>query len=168
MARPYAPLAFANEFVLKSAPSGCVHMKLQKLVYLCYGWWLVEHNEPIMNEAPEVWRHGPVFSSLYDNLKGHGHRSITNLQRHFFSQVPDRIDDGDDEALALVDWVWERYGGYGQFALSDMTHQPNTPWYQTAQQFDFRVPRNQEIPVDVMRAHFRAIAADRGFIGNGG
>ena len=76
MARPYTPLAFANEFIGRSGGYGVVHMKLQKLVYLCYGWWLVEHDDSIMSDAPEVWRHGPVFSSLYDILKGQGHAPI--------------------------------------------------------------------------------------------
>jgi uncharacterized phage-associated protein len=47
-------------------------MKLQKLVYYAYGWWLLYHSEPIMTEPPEVWRHGPVFSSMYHALKHHG------------------------------------------------------------------------------------------------
>jgi len=168
MDRPYTPLAFANEFIAKSGPSGSVHMKLQKLVYLCYGWWLVEHAEPIINEAPEVWRHGPVFSSLYDVFKGHGHRPITTMQRHFFSHAPDRVYDADHETHDLISWVWDRYGGYSQFALSDMTHQVGTPWYETAKERNFKVPKHLEISNDVIRTHFKAIATDRGFIHNGG
>jgi uncharacterized phage-associated protein len=57
---------------LKAWPDGAEHMKLQKLVYYAYGWWLLYHSEPIMTEPPEVWRHGPVFSSMYHALKHHG------------------------------------------------------------------------------------------------
>jgi uncharacterized phage-associated protein len=163
MARPYSPLAFANEFIAKSAPRGVVHMKLQKLVYLCYGWWLVGHNEPIIDEAPQVWKHGPVFASLYDTLKGFGHSSITTKQRRFWSNEPDAIDDGDQETLALIDWVWQRYGRYDQFYLSDLTHQQGSPWYVTAESYDFRVPHDTSIPLLTIRDHFRSIAADRGF-----
>lgn len=164
MDRPYTPLAFANEFIAKSGPFGVVHMKLQKLVYLCYGWWLVGHADPIIAEAPEVWRHGPVFASLYDALKGQGHASITTLQRQFFSQTPDRVNPGDQEAFDLIEWVWQRYGRYDQFYLSNLTHQPNTPWYVTAAEHSFRVPMHTEIPVVTIRDHFRSIAVDRGFV----
>lgn len=163
MTRPYSPLAFANEFIGKSGPSGVVHMKLQKLVYLCYGWWLVEHDAPILDEAPQVWRHGPVFASLYDALKGFGHAPISTMQRRFFSEVPDRVDDDDQESVDLIEWVWQRYGRYDQFYLSNLTHQPNTPWHKTAKAYQFRVPMSTDIPLTTIQDHFKAIAAERGF-----
>lgn len=88
MVRPYTPLAFANEFIVKAGPSGVVHMKLQKLVYMCYGWWLVAHDEPIINEAPQVWKHGPVFKSLYSVLATHGHSRSRTLKRAFSLRFP--------------------------------------------------------------------------------
>lgn len=163
MDRPYTPLAFANEFIAKAGLAGVVHMKLQKLVYMCYGWWLVAHDEPIINEAPQVWKHGPVFKSLYNVLASHGHRSITTVQSRFFTESPDRVDGDDDEAHRLVDWVWEKYGTYSQYYLSDLTHQPGSPWQQTAARFDYSVPFNTAIPNDVIAAHFRGIATERGF-----
>lgn len=166
MPQPYSPLAFANEFIGKSDGIGVVHMKLQKLVYLCYGWWLVEHEASIINEAPEVWQHGPVFASLYDVLKGHGHTPIKTKQRYFFNRVPDEVDLEDDDAHSLIDWVWQRYGNYDQFYLSDLTHQIDTPWYKTAAQHKFRVPAHTKISDAIIKEHFCGIAADRGFVGN--
>ena len=167
MPRPYSPLAFANEFIAKSGIGDVVHMKLQKLVYISYGWWLAEHNFGILNEAPEVWKHGPVFQSLYGVLKGFGHSPINTMQKRFFSVQPERVDDNDTEVCQLIDWVWQRYGMYDQFYLSDLTHQPDSPWHKTAASFDFRVPFHTEIPLAVIQEHFRSIAQDRGFIGNG-
>lgn len=41
MAVPYTPLAVANCFLEKFGENGGIeHMKLQKLVYFSYGWWL--------------------------------------------------------------------------------------------------------------------------------
>ncbi len=57
----YKPLAFANAFIAKAGASGVEHMKLQKLTYISYGWWLVYHEQPIMTEGPQVWKYGPVF-----------------------------------------------------------------------------------------------------------
>lgn len=163
MACPYSPLAFANEFIVKAGPSGVVHMKLQKLVYMCFGWWLVAHDEPAINEAPQVWQHGPVFRSLYSTLASHGHQPIRALQSKFFTVAPDRVDDNDHDVNQLVDWVWNKYKPFDQFYLSDLTHKPGSPWYVTAESYGFKVPFNTEIPIDVIKDHFRVIAADRGF-----
>jgi uncharacterized phage-associated protein len=68
---PYSPLALANEFIVRFKPGeGIEHMKLQKLVYCANGWWLVFNpNQPLVNKAPEVWKFGPVFPSLYHVMK---------------------------------------------------------------------------------------------------
>ena len=163
MVRPYTPLAFANEFIVKSGGSGVVHMKLQKLVYMCYGWWLVAHDDPIIDEAPQVWKHGPVFKNLYSVLASHGHRNITTVQSRFFTDGPDRVDDDDDEARQLLDWVWEKYRGFDQFYLSDLTHKVGSPWHTTARKHGFSVPFDTIISDDVIATHFRDIAAERGF-----
>jgi hypothetical protein len=69
MPRPYRPLALANEFIVMSASRGAEHMKLQKLVYFAYGWWLTGHSDRITTEPPQVWKFGPVFESLYHELR---------------------------------------------------------------------------------------------------
>lgn len=163
VARPYTPLAFANEFICKATGIGVEHMKLQKLAYMCYGWWLVAHDQPIMNEEPQVWQHGPAFKSLYFVLNTFGHVRITEPQSRLYNTPPERIDQNDGEVHDLVDWVWMKYGGRSPFYLSDLTHRKGSPWYQTAERFDFRVPKNTPIPADTIKAHFRSIAEERGF-----
>jgi len=158
MPAPYQPLAFANEFILKSEGAGVDHMKLQKLVYCAYGWWLAAHREPIMTEGPEVWRHGPVFSSLYSALAGNGARPITTPQSAAFGKEPPRIDDGDEEACNLVDFVWHRYGAFSGFKLSEMTHKKGTPWQITAKRNNYRVPRHLKIEDDLIRGEFSQLA----------
>lgn len=163
MARPYTPLAFANEFIVKSAGQGLEHMKLQKLTYMCYGWWLVKHDNPIIDEQPQVWQHGPVFYSLYFILNTFGHRKIRYVQSRMFGDSADRVNDDDDGVHDLIDWVWMKYGERSAFYLSDLTHKPGSPWHQVVEEYDYRVPRNTSIPVETIQSHFREIAADRGF-----
>jgi uncharacterized phage-associated protein len=160
MAKPYTPLAFANEFILKSAPAGVEHMKLQKLVYIAYGWWLSVYDEPVLNEAPEVWKHGPVFQSLYHMLKEHGRTPICHPQSSSFNRSPDRVDDNDDEVLSLIDWVWSKYRHLSSFALSDLTHEKGSPWQKTVEQFGYRVPFNTEISLELIKEHYRKLARE--------
>ena len=163
MARPYTPLAFANEFIVKATGIGLEHMKLQKLVYMCYGWWLVKHDAPILDEQPQVWQHGPVFHSLYFILNSFGHKRITNTQSRMYGDKPDRVDIGDDEVHDLIHWVWMKYGARSPFYLSDLTHQAGSPWHQVVERFEYRVPRNTPIPIETIADHFKSIAFDRGF-----
>ena len=158
MPRPYSPLALANEFIVCSNGAGLDHMKLQKLVYCAHGWWLVQHNDPIVSEKPEVWRHGPVFSSLYSALAGHAAQAITSPQRAAFGQSAPRIDDQDEEACDLIDFVWNRYGGFSALYLSELTHKKGTPWQITAASHQYRVPRHHPISDELIRAEFQRLA----------
>ena len=64
---PYTPLALANTFVARYGATRTLdHMKLQKLAFYTYGWWLAYNPNPILTEAPQVWKYGPVFGSLYN------------------------------------------------------------------------------------------------------
>lgn len=148
---PYSPLAVANEFVALFAveTSGIEHMKLQKLVYCSYGWWLAAHGidgPRLTSEGPEIWKHGPVFGSLYKVLKVFGRAPIVTPQSAGPFSDPERIDAGENEERQLIRWIWSRYGHLSGFALSDLTHKPGTPWHRVAVERNFRVPFNTAIP----------------------
>lgn len=158
MEKRYSPLAFANEFISLSHPTGVEHMKLQKLVYISYGWWLSAHEQPILSEQPEVWKHGPVFPTLYKILRSHGFAPITTVQNALFNRPADRVNNEDAETLDLLDWVWKRYRHMSSFALSDLTHQNGSPWQITVERHDYRVPHHTIIPADVIRDHYKKLA----------
>ncbi|MCP8894311.1 DUF4065 domain-containing protein [Shinella daejeonensis] len=162
MPMPYKPLAVANEFIVMAGPSGVSHMKLQKLVYCSYGWWLAYHDEPFISEQPQVWQHGPVFKSLYFALNQFGWRPITSVQNDNFTTPPPRVNDADHEICSMLEWTWGRYGMRSAEWLSDLTHKPGSPWYDTAAEFGFRVPKNTPIPVDRITAHYRDLVHEYG------
>lgn len=147
---PFTPLAVANCFLEKFGNTdGIEHMKLQKLVYCSYGWWLAAHgmdNLRFTSERPEIWKHGPVFDSLYHTLKVFGHERITSPQSANPFAPAENIPSEDSQARAFVDWIWGRYGHLSGFALSDLTHKPGTPWYRIAAESDFSVAYNTAIP----------------------
>jgi uncharacterized phage-associated protein len=147
---PYTPLAVANNFIANFAgQSGIEHMKLQKLVYCSYGWWLASYGLDglrLTNEGPQIWKHGPVFASLYRTLKVFGREPIRIPQSASPFGQSENIDANDENSLSLVRWVWGRYGHLSSFALSDMTHKPGSPWHRVAMENDFRIAFNTEIP----------------------
>ena len=159
MPRPYTPLAVANTFIVRyQMGSGIEHMKLQKLVYCANGWWLAFHpGSQLVTEAPQVWKFGPVFPSLYQVLKVFGRTAITTAQSRSPFEKPSMIDDDDSDSLNLVDWTWRRYGHLSGFALSDMTHKPGTAWYRAADENKFLVPEGFNIPSKYISEEFLEI-----------
>ncbi|WP_310030754.1 Panacea domain-containing protein [Caulobacter rhizosphaerae] len=121
-------------------------MKLQKLVYYAYGWWLAYQPEPLLTEGPELWKHGPVFSSLYRTLASSRSAGIIEPQKAVPFSLPPTVPEADDQAIGLIDWIWGKYGQFGSFKLSDMTHAKGTPWQIEAEKNNYRVPMHHKIP----------------------
>jgi uncharacterized phage-associated protein len=136
----YQPLAVANEFIRRSGEAGVTHMKLQKLVYLTLERWLASHDDSLLSEDPEVWQYGPVFSSLYHELKNNKGAEIKA------SQLPVTAPGvGDPDVVAAINETWANYGGMSATALSDLTHRSGTPWQQIAKEHEFVVPFGMQI-----------------------
>lgn len=172
MAVPYSSVAIANTFLREFGASGGVeHMKLQKLVYCAYGWWLAQYgleSERLTEDRPEIWKHGPVFPDLYHAFKIFGRKPIKEMQSTSPFVAPDLIDDDDENVMKLVRWIWGRYGHLSSFALSDMTHKPGTPWYRVAQERNFSVPYSTEIPDKYIFEEFQSIMTrDRQTVSSG-
>ncbi|WEF24630.1 type II toxin-antitoxin system antitoxin SocA domain-containing protein [Paracoccus sp. S3-43] len=161
---PFTPLAVANAFITEYAKGvGIEHMKLQKLVYCSYGWWLQQYGLKglrLTTEGPEIWRHGPVFSSLYKTLKVFGRAPILTPQSSGPFAAPDAIDDVNVESL--IHWIWSRYGHMSSFALSDLTHKQGTPWYRVAMDHNFSVPFHTNIPDEYIFEEFTKLANNTG------
>ena len=131
------PIAVANTFIKNYAGNeGIDHMKLQKLTYLTYGWWLAKNDEPFIAEEPEVWEYGPVFSSLYRALKEFRSIPITSPQ----SVSPDEevllIKEGNQKKI--IDWVWNKYKDFTGVDLSNITHEKDSPWRKIAEKHNFK------------------------------
>lgn len=154
---PYSPLTLANTFVARHGHEApLTHMKLQKLCFYAYGWWLAYNQDPILTEGPEVWQYGPVFSSLYNVLSTKRSSPITAPQSPSPMTPPPIIEDA--VPVSWVDWVWQRYGQLPSMALSNMTHETGTPWQIEAAKHNYKVPRHHRIPDEVIRQYFQAEA----------
>lgn len=158
MVAPYSSLAVANSFVKSFASNdGVEHMKLQKLVYCAYGWWLAAkglHSVRLTHDGPEIWKFGPVFSDLYRVMRVFGRRPIESPQAENPFAEPILVPSEDEQATAIIDWTWRRYGHLSSFALSDMTHKQGTPWHRVATESNFLVSKNTRIPDEYVYEEF--------------
>ncbi len=161
MTVPYSALTIANTFVHRFGRSGGIeHMKLQKLVYRAYGWWLAARGvdeSRLTTEGPEIWRYGPVFADLYPALKVFSDRPITEPQSMNPFENPPIVGDEDPVVREFIGWVWGRYGHLSAFALSDMAHKDGTPWHRMAVENDFSVPRHTKIRDEYIHEEFAAL-----------
>lgn len=118
----------ANYFIQKSFNEGVPldQMKLLKLVYIAHGWHCGYFNVPLINDAIEAWRYGPVIPDLYQHIKHYGRGRVTgpiegypNIEQ-FVPPTP--------YTREMLEHVWNRYKGLSGLELSSLTHQPGTPW----------------------------------------
>ena len=92
------------------------NMKLQKLVYYAQGIYLAMRGEPLFNEKIYAWDYGPVCNDLYQKYKHHESNPIPR---------PDDINMTnffDIETQKILDMVYEHYGKYSAWGLSEMSH----------------------------------------------
>jgi uncharacterized phage-associated protein len=121
----YNPSTIANYFIKNYSSSGeLTPMKIIKLVYISYSWYLtVTNGKKLITELPQAWDYGPVFPSLYQNLKKYGKTQIKDT-------IPNdsRWEKIQNSDKPFLDKMWKMYGTYGGVYLSAITHTINSPW----------------------------------------
>ena len=117
------------------------HMKLQKLIYFCQGYFLALHGRPLFSDPIEAWTHGPVCPKLYHLLKGYGSSPLTA------SIDPERIMLNEQEKQ-LIGMVYGSYGQYSASGLRRITHKKG-PWNDTLD--------NTAIPQKTMLKYFESL-----------
>jgi uncharacterized phage-associated protein len=116
------------------------HMKLQKLVYFCQGFFLALYGRPLFSEPIEAWQHGPVCPTLYHLLKNYGALPITPIIE------PEKIQLEEQEKY-VINMVYDYYGQYSASYLRKMTHREG-PW---------SVYEGGQIPQDAMNQYFNSL-----------
>jgi len=156
--KAYTPSHIANFFLDKAEEEGArlTQMKLQKLVYIGYGWALALLNRRVFEEQIEAWQHGPVIPSLYHEFKHFGSSPITNkaVEYNFDSEqifCHPKVDASDEGLNFVLEKAWDTYKHFNAWALRNKTHEPNTPW---AMIYDPKVS-GKVIPPDLIREYYR-------------
>jgi uncharacterized phage-associated protein len=127
--------AVAN-FVLDLAEQAgwpVTNLSLQKLVYLCHVWSLVELRRPLVRHSFEAWEFGPVLPYLYREFSRFENRQIACRAMRLdpytgkHEVVPHAFDAQTGELLARV------VGFYGRLSagmLVALTHAEGGPWHK--------------------------------------
>ena len=126
------------------------HMKLQKLSYLGYGYFLAVTGGnhiliPDKYEKFYAWRYGPVSPVLYDEFKEFGSKYITReakektyLNGKCYEIVTPSVDEYHDSRITeVINQVWRIYRTWTAHELSALTHQPGLAWDRVMQENGF-------------------------------
>lgn len=159
-------VAIANEFLkLPGVAQRLTQMHLQKLAYFAHGWNWALNGAPLISDDPEAWSYGPVYRDLYDHTKFFGSAPIGRLITPDDDKIARFFGGGarenapylahlTDRERAIVGHVWKRYGNLPAIRLSELTHQPETPWYEA-----YRRGKNCPLNQDMIRQHYANLAA---------
>ncbi len=102
------------------------NMKLQKLCYFAQAYSIAGLDKPVFNDVIVAHYYGPIIPNLYDE--------IAKQERYVALKLP--IAKGDeiqanDEFYPVLKFVFEKFGHKSAWNLSEITHQPGTPWSNT-------------------------------------
>lgn len=89
--------------------------KLNKLLYMLYGFVLAKYNFILTNEKPHLWPYGPVFPRVQKNI---------NKQK-LISKI---ITDLDSRVIDILDYIINKCGNFTAGKLSSWSHTSGSPW----------------------------------------
>lgn len=140
--------AVANVMIKKGIENGTPLTPLQiiKLTYLCQAWMLAMFRRKMFRQEVQAWEHGPVIPDVYHSVKKHGSNPVKKRIKH---AEDERFDS---EETHILDEVFEVYGHWTGFQLSNITHLPGTPWYQTRSKYP--LGRSAVIPQDLIEEFY--------------
>ena len=129
-------------------------MKLMKLTYISFGWYIANYDQRLFPERIEAWRYGPVMPRLYHTTKEWGRDSIP------FDKIDAEQNSIDGEGSKFLKLVLDAYGHLTGIQLSQLTHQDGSPWHQVYRPNVLGI----EIPQDVIHKYYKGLlnAANQG------
>jgi uncharacterized phage-associated protein len=132
-------------------------MALLKIIYFAHGWYLAKFRRPLIRNDFEAWKDGPVVRAVYDCFRGFGAKPVSARAKRFdiatesYKVVPYELQP---EERLLLEAVFGAYGHLNAFRLSDLTHEPGSPWDIVWNTDRKRVNLGMKIPNELIRDSF--------------
>ncbi|BAY25189.1 putative prophage protein [Calothrix sp. NIES-2100] len=141
-------LNVARYFIVKAYEDGIeaemTNMKVQKLLYYSQSLHLALYDEPLFDEEIQAWRYGPVCPPAYRFYSEFEANQLPVPSKDFLLQI-------SDEQKKLLEEIWEYFGGYHAYRLSDMTH-GEFPWKKARKGLAPQASSTEPIRLEDMKA----------------
>jgi uncharacterized phage-associated protein len=121
--------------------------KLQKLLYIIYGFYLAEHGHLIVNESPKIWPFGPVFPRVHKEVDA---TQILDLDDAQFEPI-----NADLKLIEVLHAIVDKYAKFSATQLSNWSHMAGSPWDKTVK--DSGSQWNTVIPDEYITRYFSGI-----------
>lgn len=174
---PASAVAVANELLRIAADKkidDITPVKLQKLLFFAQGWHLALTDLPLIDEQFEFWPYGPVAPTAYfafkdfsgNPIEGPAVKYLLSDWTHAEPVIPDLESDFEgtaeerEYARNLLARVLDIYGRFSATKLSNMSHAAGSPWDRVRSDWKGSPPRGTDIPVPLMKEHFRSLIAE--------
>jgi uncharacterized phage-associated protein len=140
----YDARQIANWFVGRAAQDGrrLSIMALLKLVYIAHGWHLEMRRSPLIANKIEAWKYGPVIPDVYNAFRQQG------IDVHSPVPAPGMAPAASD--IHLLEEIYRIYGSLPATKLSDLTHEPGSPWDTATRRWGWFA----SIPNDLILPHY--------------
>lgn len=117
-------LTVAKYFIIRAyqdrIENEMTNMKVQKLLYYAQCLHLALNDEPLFDQVIEAWRYGPVCPPAYQYYSKFEAEQLPIPNQELLGEIP-------TEQKEILEEVWDYFGGYHAYRLSDMTH-GEFPW----------------------------------------
>ena len=90
--------------------------KIQKLLYILYGFYWAKRQLRLLDEQPKLWPYGPVFPKVYKYIKKNG------FEFNFQNVNPNQED------ILFFDDILKTCGIFKAGKLSNWSHSKDSPW----------------------------------------
>ncbi|GAB2854661.1 Panacea domain-containing protein [Hymenobacter ruber] len=138
--------------------------KLQKLLYYVQAWNLAVFNNPLFNDEPQAWRHGPVYPTVYQAFKKHGAEPVSlkdeyerdALDADDMMKLISRDNNLTLEKQGLIEEVMTKYGTQSAFSLEILSHRER-PWLDAREGLDDFDRCDKVITHEAMRQYYSSL-----------
>lgn len=138
----------ARYFIIRAYEDGMeaemTNMKVQKLLYYSQSLHLALYDEPLFDEEIQAWRYGPVCPPAYRFYSEFEAKQLPIPSKEFLLQVA-------DDKKKLLEEIWQYFGSYHAYLLSDMTHL-EFPWKKARKGLPSQASSTEPILLKDMKA----------------
>lgn len=107
------------------------NLALQKIIYFCHVWTLIELHRPLVKQKFEAWPFGPVLQHLYRDFKDFDGRPIDRRALRLDKATGKPVVAQyafDDEMTSLLSRVIDFYSQMRAGDLVEISHIVGGPW----------------------------------------
>lgn len=118
--------------------------KVQKMLFIAYGYFIANHNHTLLTENPKAWPFGPVFPRTRKKIDFGKVITLSDTDLEGIKK--------DELVTDIFNNIIDKYSKYSASQLSDWSHMKDSPWDKTTKQSGF--DWNQTIPDDFIKEYF--------------